>query len=936
MKSKHLFFLSLLAALTAFCISDTPSTDPDNLISREFFKQQLSWVNPGQLWHHHRKPRTVEVRNEVFTITSPNGPTHAYIPLNIGYETADRFHLVFEYRLKGKGFTALSFGNSIKRLPGGRQQLELKSVEGWTKYDRTFKRVPESDTLNVSFGLSRKGAKLEVKNLRLVGLEPEKSSKIPVVLAGKETTGIYYLKGDFHAWYSAKIFRSQLWRIKDVILPLKACNAAELNTVKNGIVFTTDSGNKISFWPWGNPDIGPGGYELTVTPGKAVIRGNNKISGLELGAVDLLRRLGIDYLTIYIYTNPKELKAAACKVCVSPAIPMRFTPWPQQMPELLGYSNPVLDHNGRKIGSLRGNGHSGPDFLPYAEFSKTHPEYFALQEDGKRLYPKPGQRFFNVHFCMSNKDAQKIIARRMIEYIKSEPLAKHFSLFPGDGGEMYCRCKECMKMGKNLGERNIAWVNAVARMVAKECPDVFLYTYAYVDSRFPPETVMPEKNVIIEYCFYEPVWMNHLINDHPDNAQGIADLKEWERKCPGQMALFDYPAFCREKINIWPAFYANYERYKDAAEKKYHSLTYCNLSSIYAAGAIPAPSFADLYLYVFSKVLIDPKTDVEKEIDTFMKSYYGPAAPYMRAYFNLAHKEVRDRNWSQNTERIIRGFVTKPFAAKCYDLFAKAEKAAKGTVYYDRVRMDKLPLLWSDLTDNCRGNGKISSAELPQYAEKLAEFCRISKQYGKNYNTIPYNKWFWDTAILHIKSYVFYNDPMIVKLMKDPLNTLLKTAPDVQKKTDYGYFIENAGLLGGERNTKTTWLTAKPFSATCLRRPSSGLGVTQFTLKLDKVPNSAALEIYGVDNEKKDPALMKIEVNGKKIFEGKVPWGKDDWSEQKFPIPADVLQKGENTVVIFNTTPDTETDGLGGVNFTAKRNYFWGWFLVRDIKILLN
>ena len=107
-------------------------------------------------------------------------------------------------------------------------------------------------------------------------------------------------------------------------------------------------------------------------------------------------------------------------------------------------------------------------------------------------------------------------------------------------------------------------------------------------------------------------------------------------------------------------------------------------------------------------------------------------------------------------------------------------------------------------------------------------------------------------------------------------------------------------------------------------------------MKLDKVPNSAALEIYGIDNEKKDSALMKIEVNGEKIFEGKVPWEKDEWTSRKFPFSAKLLHKGENNIVIFNITQDTEVDGLGGVLNMAKRNYFWGWFMVRDVKVLVK
>ena len=782
-----LFILSFFCALTVFCTTDTPSADPDNLISPEFFRKQLSWLDPGKLWSCYVTPRTVEVRDEIFIMTSPTKAINAYIPLNIGYETADRFRLTFEYRLRGSGHVALSFQNSVRRLPGAWREVPLQEAGEWSKFDRTFDRIPDADVLNVFFGLPKKGAKLEVRALRLKEIEPEKSAQVPVELAGKAAEGIYYLKGDFHARYAAKLFRSQLWRVKNVVLPMKSCEAAELAAVGNGVVFTG-----------GAARAGEGGYELAVTPGKAVVRGNDRISGLELGAVDLLRRLGIDYLTIYIYTVPEKLQASACDVRVSPAVPMRFTTWQQQMPELLGYSNPVLMQNARKLGASRGFGHSAPCFLPYGEFGKSHPEYYALQEDGKRLHPIPGKRF-ETHFCMSNQEAQKIIAGRMIEYIKSEPLAKFFPLFPGDGGGMYCRCENCMKMGKNLGERCIAWVNAVAKLTAKECPDAVFSAYAYVDSRFPPETVLPARNVVIQYCPYGPVWMNHLINRHPDNKQGIADLQEWERKCPGQLAVFDYPNSCRETMNLWPAFYANYERIRHFAEKKYRWLEYCGLIPDSMNGQYPAGSFTDLSLYVFSKVLIDPKTDAEKEIDRFMKCFYGPAAPFMRAFFDLAHKEVRDRNWSQNTERVKRGFVTKPFAAKCYALFAQAEKAAGGTPYYDRVRKHKLHLLWSDLTDNCRGNGKISSRELPQYAEKLAEFCRICRQYGKTYNRVPYKSWFWDTAVLHIGGKgAFYDDPMIVKLMKNPLNTLLKESPDVQAKTPYGYFIENAGILGGD------------------------------------------------------------------------------------------------------------------------------------------
>ncbi len=903
----------------------TPSTDPDNLISQEYFQKRLSWVNPALLWNNDwPNPRSFTIDKETLLLKAhaDGKPATAVIPLNIAYETTDEFNVSFEYRANLPCLASFTFGHSEKRLPGGYAELRLEPTSSaWKTVTWTLNRPAESENLSIEFRVSGTAAALDLRNLRVVCVEPVAKNTQKLMLAGKPAEAIYYDKDDYFALHAAKIIRSQLWRIKGVVLPLKPGAAGSAS----GIVI---GGSSVH--------AGPGGYELTVTPGCAVLQGNRP-GGLDLGAVALLNKLGIEYRTTYDFTVPEKLECTMSRTVVTPAIPVRKASWVQSMPELIGYSDPVIFANTVKLGfASRGNGHSAPGFLSYEEFKPTHPEWFALQEDGNRLTKVPGKRF-ETHYCMSNAAGRALLAERFVEFIKSEPLSTYFGLYPGDGGGMYCRCDACAKMGKNLGERNLAWVNDIAKRVEKECPGRFITTYAYVDSRFPPENVLPDKNVLVLYCPYEPVWQNHLITDHPDNRQGLADLDGWEKKCPDNMGAFVYPSSCREKLNLWPAFYANYVKYKRFATHKYKVIEYCGLTPSYGSGVVPdTNSFTKLALCVFGKVLVDPSIDVETEIDRFMAGYYGPAAPAMRKYFNLIHKEVKDRNWSQNTERILRGLVSKPFAAKCYALFAEAEKAAPSGVYRNRVEMEKLPLLWHDLTDNCRGNGKISSAELPAYAAKLAEFCRIAKEYDKSYNTIPYKGWFWDTALLKTECKgAFYDDPMIQKLMKDPLNTLLKAVPDAQKKTTYGYSIDNQGLLGGERS-KSSWLSDRDQWVSVLRRSSSGFGTVQFTLKLDAVPfKPVVLEIYGVDNEKKKLAQMKLEVNGNTVFSGNVPWAKDEWRYAKFTVPAGLLNKGENNIVIFNTTADTDKDGYGGIAFVAERNYYWGWFMIRDVRIIL-
>src|SRR5690242_13646614 len=44
--------------------------------------------------------------------------------------------------------------------------------------------------------------------------------------------------------------------------------------------------------------------------------------------------------------------------------------------------------------------------------------------------------------------------------------------------------------------------------------------------------------------------------------------------------------------------------------------------------------FAELRLYLYSHIAWNPNVDVSATIDTFLKDYYGAAAPYIRKYID--------------------------------------------------------------------------------------------------------------------------------------------------------------------------------------------------------------------------------------------------------------------------------------------------------------
>jgi hypothetical protein len=447
--------------------------------------------------------------------------------------------------------------------------------------------------------------------------------------------------------------------------------------------------------------------------------------------------------------------------------------------------------------------------------------------------------------------------------------------------------------------------------------------------------------VRVLYCPYPLNWSNHLqAFDKENNAEGMRTLNAWLKWCPENMGIFCYPSCCGETLNIWPAFYANYDKFKYYAKFNLKGIYFCGLRGM-TGGFLGSNSFNEMSRFVLGKVLWEPGLDVEKEIDRFMELYYGPAAREMREFFNLIHQEVKDRNFVQHTEEVKRGFVTKALADKSYAIFAKAEAAAKDNPkYLDRVLKEKVYLLFSDLSDRCRTNGKLPEKELPEYAEKLAEFARLGKKFRVSYfarKKTPL-EWFWDTALLKIKKPRWYDDPLMESLKKNPLDTIGESVPRCQEKIDGGFSIPSIGIAGGQSLKSYSYKCPRRDKLKILRRPSSGYGYMMTYLYLDKAPERAMkLELEGQDSDKPGKALMRVKVNGKVAFDGKVDFPKMDWGMMSVDIPEGLLIKGKNLIEIENTTPDIVTEEeKKAVEFIVgrKKNYYWGWFIISNLKVL--
>ena len=127
----------------------------------------------------------------------------------------------------------------------------------------------------------------------------------------------------------------------------------------------------------------------------------------------------------------------------------------------------------------------------------THPEYLAMQENGKRGTPKKGSPLANgMKLCVSN---EAVVDRIVENYVKAGK-PKYWNICPNDG-YAFCRCEKCkaldcpvndderaMKMSQsvNLSDRYVNFWNRIAKKLVAIRPDVMIDTYAYSCYRDPP------------------------------------------------------------------------------------------------------------------------------------------------------------------------------------------------------------------------------------------------------------------------------------------------------------------------------------------------------------------------------------------------------------------------------------------------------------------
>ena len=206
----------------------------------------------------------------------------------------------------------------------------------------------------------------------------------------------------------------------------------------------------------------------------------------------------------------------------------------------------------RHIPNCHGLAHVGY----HHRFGKTHPEYFAMYEDGVRRPVK--YKNFAGQLCLTNKGLREEIYKDVKSYLMGEDASvrgidffgnkKHFwsgaGFQPGFVNVMpqdwlyQCRCKECQKYySKGLkASSNLIWemTAELANRAKKDKLPGYLTQMAYDFYKILPDVTLPD-NVLVMYATLGP-WVEGK------NAQKLADdqIRAWIKKAGRKVAFWNY------------------------------------------------------------------------------------------------------------------------------------------------------------------------------------------------------------------------------------------------------------------------------------------------------------------------------------------------------------------------------------------------------------
>lgn len=385
---------------------------------------------------------------------------------------------------------------------------------------------------------------------------------------------------------------------------------------------------------------------------------------------------------------------------------------------------------GGQVGYVGGDSwtcHTSARLLPTSIYYATHPEYYA--EGG-------------TDPCWSNEDAMEIMYQNVLAAIDRDPTASMIDISMNDIANGYCHCETCTEQQEEYGVSGWYYrrINWFARKLKIDRPGVLVHTIAYAYAKEPPENLIMEDNVIVQYC---PTRMCRWHTEE-NECEYVRQYTEWAKKwrdITTELHIYEYS-------NNWSMIYAR-DGNLDAMRTKIRMYAENGATGVYVEGySRENPEFGELKSYLFAKLLKNPWMSQEEykyHINDFMEGYYGDAAEYLMQYIDesteliikmqdesgdhLAHWYGIDENFPFEYDFATHSY-DMTFIDRFNELFDLAEDSVAGAEY-DRVRKSRIHWTYIELYNTFENRLEYSDAD--EYEDLIArneELYNDIKRYG--------------------------------------------------------------------------------------------------------------------------------------------------------------------------------------------------------------
>ena len=324
--------------------------------------------------------------------------------------------------------------------------------------------------------------------------------------------------------------------------------------------------------------------------------------------------------------------------------------------------------------------HSFVDLVNPNIYFEEHPEYFSLVD---------GERMALSQLCLTNPEVLDVAEKTLRGWIENNPECTVFSVAQNDNYRC-CECPSCQALTEEEGSPAgpvIHFVNKLADRIKDDYPHVLLHTFAYKHTVPAPRHVVARDNVIVRLCsftckYHKPFEVLAKEDPGSDDAVFVNALQDWKAHA-SQIYVWDYATNFHNYLQPFFHFHTMAENIRYFKREGVRGMLEQG-NFAYGGGA----AMDDLKSYIIGRLLWNPDSDVDDEMQRFFKAVYGEAAPYMAQYVELMEKatvndclfikQYPDADW-----------ITDELVAQADELFQKAMAVAEGA-YLTRVQREHL------------------------------------------------------------------------------------------------------------------------------------------------------------------------------------------------------------------------------------------------------